>query len=301
MTVTETYSTNLPISNGKLAMWLFLATEVMFFTGLLASCMLLRESAPNPGPNIPYWPDHKTVHIDPWLGAFNTVILISSSLAVLFAIKTLKSGKAAFANMLLGFTLLLGTTFLVIKGFEYKGKFEHGLLPGQIGESLPNMSTSRDKLLQQNGLAYIRTVQQKLRIITNGVTQDNLKDQPPLIQKSFLLYSLTLDDKDENKAYIRPLSPGQVGEKVNLLLAEFPQLHLPPAIPNGNLWASCYFALTGVHALHIVFGLIAIFFIFLKGLLGNLPALESTLEVTGLYWHFVDLVWLVIYPVIYLL
>lgn len=301
MTVTETPRTNLPISNGKLAMWLFLATEVMFFTGLLATCMLLKESAPFPGAGIPYWPTQKTVHVEPWLGAINTVILICSSLAVLLSINALKANKVSGSLFFLGSSLILGSVFLGVKAFEYKGKFAHGIIPGNIGECLPGMSPLREKLLQQNGLAYVRKVQAQLRIICSGVTNDNLKDQPDIIKNSYGLYLQTLDGKNSQSDYLPPLSPSQLGEKVNMLLAEFPQLHLPPAIPNGNLWASCYFALTGVHAIHVIFGLAFMLGIFLKGIFGNLQTMEGTLEVTGLYWHFVDLVWLVLYPIIYLL
>lgn len=297
----ENSTTNLPITNGKLAMWLFLATEVMFFTGMLATCMLLRESAPIPGPGIPQWPAQKTVHVEPWLGAINTVILICSSLAVLLAIKQLKNNNTSSSTMYLGISLVLGTVFLGVKAFEYKGKFSHGIIPGNIGECLPGMSTQREKLLQQNGLAYVRKVQAQLRIICANVNNDNLKDQPEAIQKAHGIYLLTLDGKDSENNYMRPISPGQLGEKVNSLIAEFPQLHLPPAIPNGNLWASCYFALTGVHAIHVIFGLLFLFAIFLNGLLGKLKTMEASLEVIGLYWHFVDLVWLILYPIIYFL
>ena len=268
MIVSENNTTNLPISNGKLAMWLFLATEVMFFTGLLATCMLLRESAPFPGTGIPHWPDQKTVHVQPWLGAVNTVILICSSLFILLSINALKAHKASSSLFFLGTSLILGTVFLGVKAFEYNGKFEHGIIPGNIGECLPGMSVQREKLLQQNGLAYVRKVQAQLRIICVGVTNDNLKDQSDIIKNAYALYLLTLDGKDSQNDYMRPLSPAQLGEKVNLLLAEYPQLHLPPAIPNGNLWASCYFALTGVHAIHVLFGLAFMLGIFLKGAFG---------------------------------
>ena len=282
MIVSENTTTNLPISNGKLAMWLFLATEVMFFTGLLATCMLLKESAPLPGAGIPNWPNQKT-------------------LAILLSINALKAHKVSSSLFFLGTSLILGTVFLGVKGFEYKGKFSHGIIPGNIGECLPGMSLQREKLLQQNGLAYVRKVQTQLRIICAGVTNDNLKDQSDVIKNAYGLYQLTLDGKDSQNDYMRPLSPAQVGEKVNILLAEYPQLHLPPAIPNGNLWASCYFALTGVHAIHVLFGLAFMLGIFVKGLFGNMQSMEGTLEVTGLYWHFVDLVWLVLYPIIYFL
>lgn len=294
-------TTNLPISNGKLAMWLFLATEIMFFTAILATSMLLRESSPVPGPGIPTWPSQKTVHLDPWIGALNTIILIASSLIALFAILELRSGNTRKATLLLGATILLGTVFLGIKATEYRSKFEHGLLPGLIGECVGGLNPEREKLLMPNGVAYVRRVQEKLRLITQGVTLDNLSSHKDEVKKSFEVLQLTLDGKDARNDYIRPVSPGQLGDRVNALNSEFPHLHLPPAIPNGNLWASCYFALTGIHAIHVLCGLVAFLALFLLGIAGRLQNHLATLEISSLYWHFVDLVWLVLYPILYIL
>ncbi len=78
-------------------------------------------------------------------------------------------------------------------------------------------------------------------------------------------------------------------------------MHIAPTIPFGNLWASCYFAMTGFHALHVLGGLVIFAIILLMGLMGKLgPQHESMLELTGLYWHFVDIVWIFLFPLIYL-
>ena len=68
-------------------------------------------------------------------------------------------------------------------------------------------------------------------------------------------------------------------------------------IPNGNMWASTYFLLTGFHALHVLIGLIA----FALMLSVRLDASRAGLiEKVGLYWHFVDLVWIFLFPLLYL-
>jgi len=74
-------------------------------------------------------------------------------------------------------------------------------------------------------------------------------------------------------------------------------LKLPIVIPGGNLWASTYFLLTGFHALHVLAGLIT----FLLLIPMKLNATRAvTLENVGLYWHFVDLVWIFLFPLLYL-
>ncbi len=74
-------------------------------------------------------------------------------------------------------------------------------------------------------------------------------------------------------------------------------LKLPMSIPSGHMWASTYFLLTGIHALHVLIGLI-VFVIILTLQLG--PAQANLLENSGLYWHFVDIVWIFLFPLIYL-
>lgn len=211
--MTTQTSENLNLPNGKLAMWLFLATEVMFFTGLLATCMLLREAAPVPGPGLSPWPAHETVHVQPWLGAINTVLLICSSLCVLLSHRALLANQAGKARRWLGLTLLLGAAFLGVKGFEYAGKFQLGLLPGKIGESVNGLSPQREKLLQENGLSYVRDVQERLRALTATVKPEDLKTPPKEIQAAHALLQLTLDGKDEKNSYLRPLTPGNWGTR----------------------------------------------------------------------------------------
>jgi cytochrome c oxidase subunit 3 len=72
---------------------------------------------------------------------------------------------------------------------------------------------------------------------------------------------------------------------------------LPLMIPGGNMWSSTYFLLTGFHALHVLIGLI----VFVFGLTMTLDASRANyLECSGLYWHFVDLVWIFLFPLLYL-
>ena len=74
-------------------------------------------------------------------------------------------------------------------------------------------------------------------------------------------------------------------------------LRLPMVIPSGNTWANTYFLLTGFHALHVLGGLVA-FLILLPMRLGVSRA--GILENVGLYWHFVDIVWIFLFPLLYL-
>jgi cytochrome c oxidase subunit 3 len=291
----------LPLPHGKLAMWLFLVTEIMFFTALIGTYAILRNGTPTRGPG--KWPAPHQVHLIEWVGAVNTFVLILSSLTVVLA--HYEVGKRNFrrATWYVGATLTLGLVFLVIKGFEYNSKWQHDILPGHIGESVTGMGVERDRLYHGTGIQYVERVRGQLTHVTEGVTPENVSSKPESVQKCYDLLQKMSGSFDKDDNLVTPLSPGQVGEEVNKILEkhEADNLHLTPAIPYGNLWASCYFAMTGFHALHVFGGLVVFAIILGMGLLGRLGSRhELMLELTGLYWHFVDIVWIFLFPLLYL-
>ena len=115
------------LTNPKLGVWLFLASEVMLFGSLFSAYALLRSGAPT-------WPEQSSVLSVP-LATLNTVILISSSITMVLAWASLKGGSGQAAGGLrkyrlyMGLTLLCGALFLAVKAFEYGEKFSHGLYP----------------------------------------------------------------------------------------------------------------------------------------------------------------------------
>ena len=107
------------LTNGKLGIWLFLASEVMLFGALFSTYIILRTGAPE-------WP-HGELNI--MLGAVNTVILITSSVTMVMAWASLKLKDWAKHRLYLIGTFLLAGVFLVNKYFEYKDHFEKGETP----------------------------------------------------------------------------------------------------------------------------------------------------------------------------
>ncbi len=107
--------------NGKLGIWLFLASEVMLFGALFSTLVLLRTSAPS-------WPHGKSILNVP-LATVNTFVLIGSSVTVILAWAYLRLGELKKAKLFLLMTLLCGFGFLGIKAIEYGTKFSHGQFP----------------------------------------------------------------------------------------------------------------------------------------------------------------------------
>ena len=362
----------LPLPHGKLAVWLFLVTEVMFFTALIGTYLILRNGTPTASPF--RWPTPPEVHLIEWVGALNTFVLILSSLTVVLAHHAAARGNFRRATRFVGATLALGALFLVIKGFEYHSKYRHDILPGHVGELVPaaGLAPEREKQYQAAGMQYVRRVRDQAARVVNeaylngvraqlesaagAVTTETLDAQtarvkgchallqtlgkekspdgryqvglgpeelkakvaalpadpagpvvgaPEVPETARVCYGLLREIEGRgagpNNTYTGALSPAVVGGRVNEILREHEDLGLTPAIPFGTLWASCYFALTGFHALHVFGGLVAFVILLGMGLLNRLgPRHTLVLELTGLYWHFVDVVWIFLFPLLYL-
>ncbi len=196
-----------------LGMWLFLAQEIMFFGGLFCAYAVYRYKYPD------IWGEAAT-HLNTTIGAGNTVVLLVSSLTMAMSVYYTQVGrlKPLVVNFVL--TLLLGTTFLVVKYFEYREKYIHGLIP--------NISWD---------LSHIELTSQ-----------------------------------------------------------------LVSPVENMKLFFVLYFTMTGMHAFHMIIGVgigSVLLVLILKKKFG--PNRFMPIEMFGFYWHFVDIVWVFLFPMIYLI
>jgi len=300
----------LPIPNGKTLMWLFLSTEIMFFSGLIGTFIVLRFGAP-------VWPKTHDVHLSEPIGALNTFVLICSSLTVVLSLESAKRNQASAAKGWMLLSLVLGSLFLGIKGYEYSAKFAHGIYP----------SKPHSRIYEKADVYYLSAVRQRLAGIKGAiesheerspVDQDRLKVVDQLLEDEVRPIEVAISrdpdplagqdrlDQLAHRIYplhsaTRAIHDGPTGqahqEHAVGLNDQYPWLKLPIFIPGGNMWASTYFLLTGFHGLHVLIGLI-VFAILLTMTLDSTKA--ATIENIGLYWHFVDLVWIFLFPLLYL-
>jgi len=319
----------LPIPNSKLAMWLFLGTEIMFFTGLIGSYIVLRFGSPG-------WPtDPAVTHINVWAGGVNTFVLICSSYLVVLAVSGIQQGRIAKTQLSLLGALLLGGLFLGIKSVEYRGKFEHDIIPGHIAEDDQQALDKAVRELEQAADRWTNRLvegdekaQQKAKEIQSQIAAAGENPPEKLVAwQDFQNYvstirdavsngSLTLKDagahgEDHDHASSGDslevaMESGAMTDVLHWLESqpEFAEhvesVHHPQPIKYGNLFASTYFFVTGMHAIHVIIGM----FLFLTVLIWG-PFLKATaavyIENIGLYWHFVDLVWIFLFPLIYII
>ncbi len=355
-----TLKMGIPISNAKLGMWLFLGTEIMFFTAFIGTYIVMRMGSLG-------WPtDPHVTHINIAFGGINTFVLIVSSYFVVVSHDCLLNHQYAKAWKFMLYTLLLGCLFLGIKSLEYAGKFEHDILPGHIPE---NNRQAMDKVVGQFGALMDRHLakafpkkekreDQKAELDTQIETLSKQADATASEKKQLSQYqaiaklnseyislkehvrgnlSLTVpydkfDDirKEEHaSSKYAPVTLDEVNHKVEELRkgvvgtheqsidegdhkAKEPNndselikslasgLRSAQPILYGNLFASNYFLMTGFHAIHVIIGLFMFLLILMKG--SRLSVDDAILvENIGLYWHFVDLVWIFLFPLLYII
>ena len=255
--------------NAKVGIWLFLASEVMLFGALFSSYILLRVGAA-PGT----WP-RGLLNIP--IGTFNTAVLITSSITVVMAWASLKMGNFGKFKVYQAITLLCALSFLTIKTFEYRDKFIHY-------EVWKTDNTRMTGHLEGNPWFW---------------DTDTLKDKK--------LASITLHPDAHH--YAEPPKhraaaehAGGHGAALTIPTAEIRRLSA--FVPAHSSYFAIYFTLTALHALHVLGGAIVIGYLWGPGAkLWNSEPEQFTnrIEVSGLFWHFVDLVWIFLFPVLYLL
>ena len=187
-----------------LGMWVFLATELLFFGVLFFGYTTTRL----------HYPDAFALasrHTDLTLGSINTGVLLTSSLAMALAVRSVSLGAVRAGAWLLIATVALGVTFLVLKSVEYAHDYTEHLVPW--------------------------------------------------------------------------------------LDFEF----APAARAGARLFFYLYFVMTGAHAVHLILGLALVTFMATRVWRGRIDAASvAPLEVTALYWHLIDIIWIFLYPLLYL-
>ncbi len=211
---------------GKLGIWVFLVTEVLLFGGLFCAYTVYRCNHPE---------IFKYAHqfLDVRLGALNTVVLIFSSFAMAWAVRSAQLGRQRQLVGLLSITLLCGFVFLGVKGVEYTHKWHEGLLWASRYQSQTHPAEHGPEHGPE-GTAGAHTEMSEPR--------------------------------------------------------------------NAGIFFSVYFLMTGLHGLHVIAGMGAIGWLLGRAARGHFgPRYFGPVDYVGLYWHLVDLVWIYLFSLLYLI
>ncbi len=189
---------------GTLGMWMWLVTELLLFAGLFLTAAVLRIMYPDSV-------QAASQHLKMWIGAVNTVLLITSSLTMTAGIELSKMGRNRDTALALLITGGLGAAFMLLKSYEYYSDYTEHMMP--------------------------------------------FLDRP---------YALAGDNASQ-------------------------------------LFVSLYYVATLLHAAHLTIGIATVTTMaWLVHQAGYLTKHQNRVEATGLYWHFIDLIWIIAYPTLYL-
>ena len=263
-----------PTAPGKVGIWLFLASEIMFFVAILGSYVILR------GGSHDLFADQAKTLSKP-AAAINTLVLIFSSLTMALAVDAAQKGQVRRMCQCLAITLACAFGFLGIKTYEYTAKAYHRTIVAQDSSA--------------GVFVYDGHVEEKPdgTIYLNGYRAP--LDQFAGPRAGFDIHLVS----EEN---LRGFIKGQTGRDPTPQEYRIRAADISTQINYGpwkNIFFACYFTLTGIHGIHVIGGIIPLSILLVQGLRGKIFAFHT--EYVGLYWHFVDLVWIFLFPLLYLI
>lgn len=289
--------------NAKVGLWLFIASEIMLFGGLFSSYILLRVGA---GQGM--WP-HGLMNIP--IGTFNTVVLITSSVTVVLGWAALKLNNFKKYRVVQGITLLCALGFLTIKSYEYNEKFHHY----EVWFNEPKLASEQEVLKNQAFVEDGMTDKDKIGTVPSVVghiegagaawTKKDFADQEEIVvhlDNFHYRIPARLQDKIKKASHEHGEAGDHAHAELRVPLSEVKRISA--FVPAHSTFFAIYFTLTGLHGLHVLAGGIVIFYIWGPGARmwrKDPERYTNRVEVSGLFWHLVDLVWIFLFPVLYLL
>lgn len=298
---------------GKFGMWLFLITEILFFSGLFCAYAVYRSTHAEAFANA-------DKYLDSTLGATNTAVLILSSLTMAWAVRASQLGQQKLLVRLLTITLACASIFLGVKAVEYSHKWDLGILWASQFHPTDHAANS-PALLVLSAPAILSTVLCAIAFVVAKAKRAAIAT--PFWQAMFVT----------SVAYFVGVGIGQVVPMMEQAItgsshhasadsdAHSSHGNLPhdtshdaKAVATGShdksdvdstytgIFFSIYFVMTGLHAIHILAGMGVISWVLWRALRGDFgPNYFGPVDYVGLYWHLVDLIWIYLFPLLYLI
>ena len=261
----------------KLGMWLFLATEILLFGGMFVAYGIFRAMYPDLF-------EEASQQLDTALGAFNTLVLLLSSFTMAWAIRSIQLDNVKRCVQMLIATVVLASGFLVVKYFEYTHKFDYGIYAGENFEL-------------EEGTATVGELAAGTAVLSvEPDAAGGLGEAGGTIAGG-----------------VEGVADSATGEVEGAEHAEASGAHAEGddhharegaifSNRRAGIFFSIYYVMTGIHAFHIVIGIIAISVLAWKAHRRRYSSVWYTpVENVGLYWHIVDVIWIFVFPLMYLI
>lgn len=275
----------------KLGLWLFLATEILLFGGLFCAYMIYRALQPEI-----FMYGH--VLLDPAYGVVNTIVLLFSSLTMACGVRAAQLGQRKTLITMLILTLLCGVGFMVIKGIEYSSKISHGILPGQAYNEkeahaywLQTIEKRYPQLAGKPADANTSASAASTATAAAAAPASNINDLHAAQRQLFEGGSASVFTARRDP----PSSTIVDGKQV----PEYATFSQPPR--GASTYFSIYYCMTGLHAVHVLVGMGILGYLLIQSFKGAYsPEYFTPVDIGGLYWHLVDLIWIFLFPLLYL-
>jgi cytochrome c oxidase subunit 3 len=264
--------------SAKLGMWLFLATEILFFGGLFVAYSVYRSNHPEI-----FLYGH--LFLDKNLGALNTVVLIWSSFTIAWAVRAAQLKQITLLKWLLVATMACAFIFMGVKYIEYKSKWEHGLL--WASQYSPHHEEHGSEGGHGSGDAA-------------HVEAEPAAGMAAAADPAVPAEAAATETVDPDASKILPAAQGPAG----LASADAADADhgAGPEPANARIFFSIYFLMTGLHGIHVLAGIAAMLWLLVGASRGIFDGGHFTrVDMVALYWHVVDLVWIYLFLLLYLI
>jgi cytochrome c oxidase subunit 3 len=296
--------------SGKLGIWLFLVTEVLFFGGLFCAYAVYRSLHPEIFVYAHYY-------LDTFWGAVNTGVLIVSSLTAAWAVRNAQLGeqKKLVTNIVI--TIVLACCFLCVKYIEYSHKFHENVLPGRHFNPTHEAweLESYKKAHGEHGAGHDDAAghdsagHAAAAAAAPGQAPAPAGAAPPLpsapgatATPAAPLAGTQAAGPTDTTSTPQPAAPGGAAMATEATAGK----KAPPgalARPRHvSVFFSIYFFMTGLHGVHVVAGIITWLWLLRRAMRGEFgPQYFGAIDYAALYWHLVDLIWIYLFPLLYLI
>jgi cytochrome c oxidase subunit 3 len=267
----------------SIAMWMFLVQEIMFFGGMFTVYLVFRWKYPMAfaaGSN----------HLNVVMGFVNTLVLIVSSLTMALTVYFAQKANRNMQLIMVVLTMLFGATFLGVKAIEYTDKYNNGLVP-VTGWNKKAKETSTHETatlpLETKAEAAERA---------HGADEPYVNPRGDFQWHEYGVIEKAFEEQKEDPNGNHLTKSEQIGYFSN------GQIDHDKFRDKVRIFYWIYFLMTGLHALHMVIGLGLMSWLTWK-IFRNTFSHDyfAPVEMSGLYWHFVDIVWIFLFPLLYLL
>ena len=301
-------------SYGKLMMWFFIVSDALTFTGFLISYGFARfkhiDSWPIADEVFTHFPGLHGVDAPMYYVALMTFILIFSSVTMVLAVDAGHNNQKDRVVFYMFLTIIGGAVFVGSQAWEWKNfiKGEYGALETKGGMIIQFVDASSNKRVSIDEFAVYKPEYREQHKSNNGLW---FRSEPALDQYSVEEVTegfmadpsiLVRVEKVDDKGHKIILNREESIEKVMQAVYVVQGANLTRNEYGNRLFADFFFFITGFHGFHVFSGVIINIIIFINVLLGTYERRGhyEMVEKVGLYWHFVDLVWVFVFTFFYL-